>query len=262
MKKLPGGREDLSNQRFGRLTALYPVEKGKYKYYWHCKCDCGEEKDILTASLKNGSSQSCGCLRKDVTHKRSIIDLTGQKFGKLTVLRQIPSYEHNWVTEQAVWECQCDCGSIVKAAGADLRSGKMMSCGCLKSKGEAIIEQLLIENHIQYVKHKRFSDCLFHEKENERGAEFDFYIIHKNKKYLVEYDGIQHFQNRSEKGWNNYKNLISTQKHDKIKNQYCLINNIPLIRIPYFHLDQITIKDLLLDTTTFLIRKENKIAYE
>lgn len=62
MTSLNNNKKDLAGCRFGRWTAIRPVDKGKYKYYWHCVCDCGNEKDVMTSSLKRGKSQSCGCL--------------------------------------------------------------------------------------------------------------------------------------------------------------------------------------------------------
>lgn len=50
--------------------------------------------------------------------------------------------------------------------------------------------------------------------------------------------------------------LHLTQQYDEIKNQWCKDNNIPLIRIPYIHYNNLTIKDLLLETSKFII-KEN-----
>lgn len=44
-----------------------------------------------------------------------------------------------------------------------------------------------------------------------------------------------------------------TQKHDKIKNNWCKENNIPIIRIPYTKLHNIQIEDLLLDTSNYII---------
>jgi hypothetical protein len=54
------------------------------------------------------------------------IDLTGQRFGRLTVL----GYSHT-TKGQAFWDCQCDCGNQKKIRGGDLRSGKSLSCKCL-----------------------------------------------------------------------------------------------------------------------------------
>ena len=81
-------------------------------------------------------------------------------------------------------------------------------------------------------------------------AYFDFYLTDYN--VLIEYDGIQHFEAR-ESSWNTTENLLKTQKRDQIKNEWCKNNNIPLIRIPYTHLKNISLKDLLLDTSDFLI---------
>lgn len=53
--------KDLTGRRFGRLTVEGFAYMGKYPY-WHCRCDCGNEKDILGQSLTSGDTQSCGCL--------------------------------------------------------------------------------------------------------------------------------------------------------------------------------------------------------
>lgn len=56
------------------------------------------------------------------------IDLTGQRFGRLTVIR----YDHS-EHDGAHWLCKCDCGKEKVAAGYSLRSGNTKSCGCLNS---------------------------------------------------------------------------------------------------------------------------------
>lgn len=63
---------DITNHRFGRWTALY--RKGvneKNCSIWHCRCDCGNEKDISITILRNGKSKSCGCLKKDSCCERN-----------------------------------------------------------------------------------------------------------------------------------------------------------------------------------------------
>lgn len=57
-----------------------------------------------------------------------LIDLTGQRFGRLTVMNFAGSDRHN----KAQWTCICDCGKTVIANGSDLRSRKTKSCGCLR----------------------------------------------------------------------------------------------------------------------------------
>ena len=84
-------------------------------------------------------------------------------------------------------------------------------------------------------------------------AKFDFWI---NNSYLLEYDGETHY-NKSLHGWHTNEQLNKQQERDAIKNQWCINNNIPLIRIPYTHLKNLTINDLKLETTTFLITNES-----
>lgn len=61
----------------------------------------------------------------------NFVDITGQRFGKLTALEKLPKQEG---VEAAVWRCRCDCGNETTAQGPSLRSGKKISCGCLRQK--------------------------------------------------------------------------------------------------------------------------------
>ena len=83
---------------------------------------------------------------------------------------------------------------------------------------------------------------------------FDFGVIKNNQlAYLIEYDGEQHFSEYIQlNGWNTKENFEKTQKRDIIKNEYCIIHNIPLIRIPYTHKTKIKIEDLLLESSVFI----------
>lgn len=55
---------DLTGQKFGLLTALYQNGKSKSGHYlWHCQCECGNECDVPTSSLRSGNTRSCGCLQ-------------------------------------------------------------------------------------------------------------------------------------------------------------------------------------------------------
>lgn len=62
-------------------------------------------------------------------------DITGQRFGKLLVIGRAPNQIYNYhgkELKRAMWFCQCDCGSPVKAVrGQHLRSGRVVSCGCV-----------------------------------------------------------------------------------------------------------------------------------
>jgi hypothetical protein len=103
--------------------------------------------------------------------------------------------------------------------------GKQTGCPkCTESKGEKQVRELLEKNNILYVKQKSFKDC-----KNKNPLHFDFYLPKYN--CCIEYDGIQHF--KPVKYWNGITYFDILKKRDNIKNEYCKINNIHLIRIKY-----------------------------
>lgn len=240
---------DLTGQRFGRLLVLQftgKINNDKRKIY-KCQCDCGNICEVNSHNLTQNHTKSCGCLNLQKMRQRgfnSKKDLTGQRFGKLAVIKDSEKRGKNG---QVYWLCKCDCGKETLVYGQNLTNKKIISCGCLKqSKGEYKIEQLLKENNINYQTQYHDLKC----KLSTGGyAKFDFKI---NNSYYIEYDGSPHFF-AAGNGWNTQEHLQTTQLRDKEKNEYCLKNNIPLIRIPYTHYDKLNIKDLLLETTSFLI---------
>jgi very-short-patch-repair endonuclease len=95
---------------------------------------------------------------------------------------------------------------------------------CCESKGEKIIRNFLIENDINFIPQKRFKNC-----KDIRTLPFDFYLYELNT--CIEYDGEQHYSNRSTFGGKN--RIIDIEKKDRIKTDYCVKNNIRLIRVSY-----------------------------
>lgn len=63
---------------------------------------------------------------------KKIIDLTGQQFGKLTVLERAEDYVTPKGKHQIMWKCQCECGNTKNIRGVTLRNGKSTSCGCVQ----------------------------------------------------------------------------------------------------------------------------------
>lgn len=232
---------DLIGQKFNRLTVIEKTtQRTKDRnIIWKCLCDCGKECFVDSSALISNNTKSCGCLNTETravlgrSHKK---DLTGMVFGKLTVIKDSGQRYNNNI----LWKCQCECGNQPLIKGTSLLHG-VKSCGCIKSKGEIRIAQLLTENNIPFETQKTFDNCLL--PNTQYHAYFDFWV---NNSYLIEYDGIQHFEIKTG-GWNNKENLLKTQERDKIKTEWCKNNNIPLIRIPYWKLDTLTIEDLLLN---------------
>jgi hypothetical protein len=113
--------------RFGRLTVVEQTgltSNGGFR--WKCRCDCGNISYPGATDLRQGLTQSCGCLRKDTTRERTTKDMTGLRFGRLTVI----SRDGLAPRGPARWKCRCDCGNVTQSGGHDLRRGKIRSCGC------------------------------------------------------------------------------------------------------------------------------------
>lgn len=234
---------DLTGQRFGRLVVLNrDPDRGhghKQVAYWVCQCDCGAIKSVNSQSLRKGLTQSCGCLSKEITaqnnRKYKTMDLLGKKFGKLTALEKLEKRSGSNV----VWKCQCECGGITEVSSVHLTNGDIVSCGCIISKGEELIAQLLTVYNIPFEKQKTFDSCRY--PKTNYPARFDFWV---NEQYLIEFDGIQHSERIN--AWYTPEEFLQMQARDEYKNNWAKQNNIPLLRVSYKQLDNLTIDDLIL----------------
>lgn len=104
-----GKMKDLTGQKFGLLYVEGRAENVKPgRPAWICRCDCGNITTVSSTALtKTGGTKSCGCLRRKASP--TLVDITGQKFGLLTVMRKDITTESG----KAKWICQCDCGNTV-----------------------------------------------------------------------------------------------------------------------------------------------------
>lgn len=240
---------DLTGQKFGMLTVISRAENDRKQVRYLCKCDCGNEKIFYSTNLKRGLSTSCGCFRKEKLSQLYFQDLTGQIFGKLTV-ESLNSYDNK--NNSYFWNCICECGTKTIVSGNHLKSGHTQSCGCMISAGEEKISKILSDNNIIFEKGLSHGLIL----PTGGSAKYDFSIFDENKKlqYVIEYDGWQHYI-QSDSKWDRDGKFEIRQNSDNLKNQWCIDNNIPLIRIPYTHFSKICIDDLQPETTQFLIQQ-------
>lgn len=65
------------------------------------------------------------------------IDITGEKFGRLTAIKTAGKDKNG----RSLWLCKCDCGNMITMRLTDLRTGRRKSCGCLKKERYNIIGQ-------------------------------------------------------------------------------------------------------------------------
>lgn len=116
---------DRTGRKYGKLTVLFrDTETNKKGIFWVCRCECGTVISVKGDNLQSGNTTSCGCNRKETIAKS--IDLTGQKFGLLTVLGR----SHTDKNGHVYFKCRCSCGNECTVSSTSLKSGKTVSCGC------------------------------------------------------------------------------------------------------------------------------------
>ena len=230
---------DLTGQIFGRLTVIKREENANDGHArWLCQCLCGNTTIVSSNVLKKGNTKSCGCLNREVASekaKNNYNKLWNQKCGKWSVTEFVGNNGKGAI----LWKCKCDCGNDFITTSHHLTSGNTRSCGCLKSIGEANITKILLEHNIDFIAQKQFEDAIYTDTKGK--MRFDFYLPNENR--LIEFDGIQHFKSLG--GWNDEENLTLIIKRDKVKNEYALSHNIPLVRIPYWERDNITLEMIM-----------------
>ena len=163
------------------------------------KCpNCSHNKKITTEEFIIKSKEIHGD-----RYDYSLVNYKHTKYNKIKIICPI-----HGIFEQAPYEHKNGSGCPI----------------CMESKGERIIRNILIQKNIKYETQKKFKECKY-----INILSFDFYLNEYN--ICIEYDGEQHFKKfRFEKDNNK---LIIRQKRDQIKNEYCINNNIRLIRIKF-----------------------------
>lgn len=72
-----------------------------------------------------------------------LIDLTGQRFGRLTVVERAENYVAPNGRQAARWVCLCDCGNKTTVVGGDLRTGRTKSCGCFEQESRYLSRNII-----------------------------------------------------------------------------------------------------------------------
>lgn len=198
--------------------------------------DCGHEYHVIPNNIQQGN----GCAECDKHKKRSHNDFVEHVYELVEEEYEVMSEYINSETHIIVKHNKCGNSYLVKPS--NFSSGRRCP-RCRASKGEKKIEEILKGLNISYLPEYRFLECKY-----KYTLPFDFLI---EGKVLIEYDGDFHFVPAR---YSNDKELMieklkETQIKDKIKNQYCIDNNIPLIRIPYWEFDNL--KTLLISMLSF-----------
>lgn len=133
--KISSKLEDITGQKFGKLTAISLIGNDNGKTVWLCQCDCGKMHIAKASNLKTGNTTSCGCVTKgrptkSVTDLSKIENLEGYTIGKLTILQKAPYKCHG----EYMYTCKCKCGAKLGVSERALRTNKIKSCSKCKAE--------------------------------------------------------------------------------------------------------------------------------
>lgn len=228
-KRALSNRKNLVGQRFGRLLVvemLYNYKPTRCR----CMCDCGKEKIVIGTALTSGKTKSCGCLQSEIAAQYNKKCATGyvSPYG-VEIMDEVKQNKNGvWI-----YNCKCPiCGKIFQELPARIKNGHITSCGCARmSKGEKLVKHILDAFNVCYKMEQSFPDCKYRYR-----LKFDFAIYENDFiKCVLEYDGEQHY--RPSNFFGGEKFYRETKIRDAIKDKYCKDHNIPLIRLPYFLLE-------------------------
>ena len=105
---------------------------------------------------------------------KKVIDLTGQRFGRLTVIKRAENNKYG----TAQWTCKCECGNTIYSTASNLKSGRTKSCGCLQRE----------------LNRKRFEKRNLYE---ERNKYIVGYTTNTNKEFYVDKEEFDKIKNIS-----------------------------------------------------------------
>lgn len=237
----------------GYLTYIAPLkrkDKEISSLFFLTICDCGNWHILEANSFRKEKQIFCyNCSKNNLTTMK---DISGEIYGQLQALYPLSKRAKDG---SVFWQCQCvDCGNLQEIPKYNLRKDKGHLCSCCgeKSKGEFKVASLLKENNISFEREKTFPNCKF--KDSLSYARFDFFV---DNSYIIEIDGQHHFfpvkygsNITDDQVKELYKKVI---EHDRFKNEYCFKNNIPIIRIPYMSIKDLTYDDLVIEKSKFLL---------
>ena len=219
-------KKKIKKESEGKYTVIGEY-KGANAKLLMCHNKCGNEWKITPNGFLNGKGRCPKCGR-NITAKK-LRDTQEEFENKVKELVKneysVLGKYNNQSTKILIRHNKC--GHEWKVApNAFLRGSRCPKCQ--RSKGEEIVENLLAQTNIPYKGEQKFDAC-----RNKRKLPFDFGMKDKNGEVitLIEYDGIQHYKPvdyfGSKKRW--WRGV----KHDHIKDQFALSNNIPLLRVNY-----------------------------
>ena len=266
----------------GSLILIEIARGSGRQAYWKCFClACGNYCEKRADRLKTGAiggvtyssgrrdngTRSCGCKQKKTNFKNqaNTAGSIESKYKEYTYsgikILYKTDYMDKWGRPLYIGECpECKQPFPVfahhetKHCGCKTNSKISMETylerGQCRSLGEKKIYDLLTSVRVPFEQEKKFMNCC-----DKAPLPFDFYLESPTYgKYVIEFDGEQHFKQVSCFG-----DLATTHQHDLIKNKFCWEHGIGIIRIPYDA--DFELSDLSIATSRFILTPQNEKNY-
>jgi len=199
-------------------------------------CKCGNIFTTSFSEFKNNKQQCNDCTNKKYRDERAFT----YEYVKDFIENQSDSHcillSKNYINAHQLLNIKCQCGSEFSVSFRNFKDKNKRQCNkCSASKGEKAIYGYLNKYNVIYLTQHKFNDC-----RNIYPLPYDFAILdqEKNLRMLIEYQGIQHFEDIPYFTDDKY-NFEYRQNNDRIKREYCQINNIDLLEIPYWEINNI-----------------------
>ncbi|AYV77057.1 MAG: DUF2726 domain-containing protein [Barrevirus sp.] len=205
-------------------------------------CECGKQSKISYNAFRDGHRcWDCG-IKKTADSRR----LTLQEVQDFFKQNNCTLLSTTYVNNSSPLEYICVCGNKSTICFSSFQQGHR--CGCIRSKGETMLAQILDKLKLEYTRQHTYPDC-----RNVYCLPFDFYVYYNGRIFLIEFDGLQHFKFVERFG--GADGFAQRIEHDHIKNTYCIDNDIPILRISSKEIDNM---DFILKIYMGLI--DNNIA--
>jgi hypothetical protein len=236
--KKPDWAKQWHPTKNGDLTPYDVTCNSSQEVWWQC--------DVCGYEWKMTPNNKSGCLEcsKNATEENNLLIADPElcKEWNYKKNNKSPKYYFPGSSRKVWWKCsKCD-----YEWEAVIGSRYYTKVGCPKcdmSHGENAVLKYLINNNIKYLRQYRIKPC-----KNKYPLPFDFAIFNNYNDLLgvIEYQGQQHYKPiQCFGGENRFKQC---QQNDSIKTNYCLLNNISLLKIPYWDFNNI---DCILDNFLF-----------
>ncbi|MEN8079152.1 hypothetical protein ABFP60_19505 [Clostridioides difficile] len=226
------------------LSKEYVNCKDKLKF----RCECGNVFEVTFDNFKNNNKRKCnncsmpnGKIGSDGV-KRPYVPTNKTNNEFLCELKRIRGNEFSPLEEYISAKTlirvkHIKCGYIWSVSPDHLLNRKDNCPYCTylgnNSKGNREVSTYLECNGYEYEREKSFDDLVGIKGQNK--LRFDFYLPQNN--ICIEYDGEQHY--KPVKIFGGEEKLRQQIQNDRIKNNFCKVNNIKLIRVPYYELNNI-----------------------